>query len=191
MNPDLVLVLDAAAFAADKHRRQRRKDAEATPYINHPLALARILASEGGVSDAEVIAAALLHDTVEDTETTLAELEARFGSAVAAMVAEVTDDKALPKAERKRLQVARAAHKSPGAKLVKIADKIANLRDIAASPPADWDAARKADYVRWASEVVSGMRGTNAALEAAFDAAAAAFDQALTAAYAAVPSRRR
>lgn len=175
MNPDLVLVLDAAAFAADKHRRQRRKDAEATPYINHPLALATILAKEGGVADAEVIAAALLHDTVEDTETTPAELEARFGPTVAAIVAEVTDDKSLPKAERKRLQVTRAAHKSPGAKLVKLADKIANLRDIAASPPADWDAARKADYIRWASEVVSGMRGTNAALEAAFDAAAAAF----------------
>lgn len=176
MYPDLVLVLDAAAFAADKHRRQRRKDAEATPYINHPLALATILAKEGGVADAEVIAAALLHDTVEDTETTPAELEARFGPAVAAIVAEVTDDKSLPKAERKRLQVTRAAHKSPGAKLVKLADKIANLRDIAASPPADWDAARKANYVRWASEVVSGMRGTNAALEAAFDAAAASFD---------------
>lgn len=176
MNSDLVLVLDAAAFAADKHRRQRRKDAEATPYINHPLALATILASEGGVSDAQVIAAALLHDTVEDTETTPAELEARFGPTVAGIVAEVTDDKSLPKLERKQLQVARAAHKSPGARLVKLADKIANLRDIAASPPADWDAARKADYVRWASEVVAGMRGTNAALEAAFDAAAAAFD---------------
>ena len=174
MNPDLALVLDAAAFAADKHRRQRRKDAEATPYINHPLTLATVLAREGGVADAEVIAAALLHDTVEDTETTLAELEARFGGGVAGMVAEVTDDKSLPKAERKRLQIARAAHKSPGAKLVKLADKIANLRDIAVSPPADWDQARKAAYVRWASEVVAGLRGTNAALEAAFDAAAAA-----------------
>lgn len=176
MNPDLVLVLDAATFAADKHRRQRRKDAEATPYINHPLSLATILAREGGIADAEVIAAALLHDTVEDTETTPAELEARFGANVAGMVAEVTDDKSLPKLERKRLQVARAAHKSPGARLVKLADKIANLRDIAASPPVDWDAARKAEYVRWASDVVAGMRGTNAALEAAFDEAVAAFD---------------
>ena len=92
---------------------------------------------------------------------------------MAAIVAEVTDDKALPKAERKQLQIAHAAHKSPGAKLVKLADKIANLRDIAASPPADWDHARKAAYVRWAGEVVAGLRGTNTALEAAFDAAAA------------------
>jgi guanosine-3',5'-bis(diphosphate) 3'-pyrophosphohydrolase len=173
MNPDLVLILDAAAFAADRHRSQRRKDAEATPYINHPLSLASILAREGGVDAAQVIAAALLHDTVEDTETTLAEIEARFGPDVAGMVAEVTDDKSLPKLERKRLQVARAAHKSPGARLVKLADKIANLRDLAGSPPADWDAARKAEYVRWAREVVAGLRGTNAALEAAFDAAAA------------------
>lgn len=174
MNLDLVLVLDAAAFAAEKHRRQRRKDADATPYINHPLALATILAREGGVSDAEVIAAALLHDTMEDTETTPAELEARFGPNVAGMVAEVTDDKSLPKLERKRLQVAHAAHKSLGAKLVKLADKIANLRDIAAYPPTDWDQARKAGYVRWASEVVAGLRGVNPALEAAFDTAAAA-----------------
>ncbi len=174
MNPDLVLVLDAAAFAAEKHRRQRRKDAEATPYINHPLVLATILAREGGVADADVIAAALLHDTVEDTETTPAELEVRFGTRVAGMVAEVTDDKLLPKAERKQLQIAHAPGKSHGAKLVKLADKIANLRDLAVSPPADWDQARKADYVRWAGEVVAGLRGTNPALEAAFDAAAAA-----------------
>ncbi len=175
MNPDLVLILDAAAFAADKHRRQRRKDAEATPYINHPLALATILAREGGVADAEVIAAALLHDTVEDTETTPAEIAARFGAGVAEIVAEVTDDKALPKQERKARQVTHAAQASPGAKLVKLADKIANLRDLAVSPPADWDHARKAGYVRWAGEVVAGLRGTNPALEAAFDAAAAAF----------------
>lgn len=174
MNPDLVLVLDAAAFAADKHRRQRRKDAEATPYINHPLTLATILAREGGVADPEVIAAALLHDTVEDTQTTPDELEERFGANVAGMVAEVTDHKSLTKAERKQLQIVRAAHKSPGARLVKLADKIANLRDIAASPPADWDQARKAEYAAWASKVVAGMRGTNPALEAAFDAAAAA-----------------
>ncbi|OYU35935.1 HD domain-containing protein [Novosphingobium sp. PASSN1] len=174
MNPDLVLVLDAAVFAAEKHRRQRRKDADATPYINHPLALATILAREGGISDAETIAAALLHDTVEDTETTLAELEACFGANVAGIVAEVTDDKSLPKLERKRLQVLRAAHKSSGAKLVKLADKIANLRDLAASPPADWDDRRKADYANWAQEVVTGLRGANPALEAAFDAAVAA-----------------
>lgn len=176
MNPELVLVLDAAAFAADKHRRQRRKDAEATPYINHPLMLATILAREGGVGDPAIIAAALLHDTVEDTETTPAELEVRFGADVAGIVAEVTDDKSLPKLERKRLQIARAGHKSHGAKLVKLADKIANLRDLAAAPPTDWDQTRRADYVRWARDVVAGLRGTNSALEAAFDAAAAALD---------------
>jgi GTP diphosphokinase / guanosine-3',5'-bis(diphosphate) 3'-diphosphatase len=92
MCTDLVLILDAAAFAAKKHRHQRRKDAAASPYINHPLALADILAREGGVEDARVIAAALLRDTLEDTETTLSELEARFGKRVAAIVAEVTDD---------------------------------------------------------------------------------------------------
>lgn len=169
MESDLALVLRAAAFAADKHRLQRRKDAEASPYINHPLALADILAREGGVADATVIAAALLHDTVEDTETTVEELKLAFGARIAGIVAEVTDDKSLPKAERKRLQVAKAGAKSPEAKLVKLADKISNLRDILAVPPANWGEERKREYFEWAINVVDGLRGVNPQLEAAFD----------------------
>jgi len=165
----LALVLDAASFAADRHRQQRRKDVDASPYINHPLALARILALEAGVSDPQVIAAALLHDTVEDTETSLEELETRFGELVARIVAEVTDDKLKPKAERKRLQVEKAATKSSEAKLVKLADKISNLRDIVASPPADWPQQRKSEYFKWAKDVVSGLRGVSPQLEVAFD----------------------
>lgn len=169
MNNDLILILNAASFAADKHRRQRRKDADASPYINHPLALADILAREGGVEDATVIAAALLHDTVEDTETSIEEIEDRFGKRVASIVAEVTDDKSLPKEERKRLQVVKSATKSHGAKLVKLADKTANLRDLVATPPANWSEERRAQYFDWAREVVEGLRGCNAALEASFD----------------------
>jgi guanosine-3',5'-bis(diphosphate) 3'-pyrophosphohydrolase len=168
---DLALVMRAASFAADRHRRQRRKDAEASPYINHPLALADLLAGEGGISDPIVLAAALLHDTVEDTETTLEEIAAGFGAEVAAIVAEVTDDKSLPKAERKRLQVAKAAGKSERAKLVKLADKICNLRDIAATPPAGWSVERRRDYFGFAAEVVDGLRGVSPALERLFDEA--------------------
>ncbi len=171
MNKDLILILDAASFAAARHSQQRRKDADASPYINHPLALADILAREGGVEDATVIAAALLHDTVEDTETSIEEIEERFGEPVASIVAEVTDDKSLPKAERKRLQVVKSVTKSHGAKLVKLADKTANLRDLAAAPPADWSAERRAQYFDWAREVVEGLRGCNPALEKAFDEA--------------------
>ena len=169
MNDGPALILDAAAFAADKHRKQRRKDKGASPYINHPIGLAALLANDGGVSDARVLAAALLHDTIEDTVTTAAELEERFGSAIKDIVLEVTDDKSLPKAERKQLQVAHAPHISREAKLVKLADKICNLRDILASPPADWPASRKQQYFEWAHDVVAGLRGTNAALEAIFD----------------------
>ena len=169
MNADLILILDAASFAANKHRLQRRKDADASPYINHPLSLATILAKEGGVEDAKVIAAALLHDTVEDTDTTIEEIEARYGNRVAGIVAEVTDDKTLDKAERKRLQVLKSASKSPGAKLVKLADKISNLRDLISAPPSDWSDERKSEYFNWAKEVVSGLRGTNPHLDAAFD----------------------
>ncbi len=128
---DLALLFRALAFAAHKHRDQRRKDAEASPYINHPIALAEVLAGEGGIADVEVLAAALLHDTIEDTDTRFEELEREFGARIAGMVAEVTDDKNLEKSERKRLQVEHAAGISPGAKLVKLADKICNLRDVA------------------------------------------------------------
>lgn len=164
------LLLRAVAFAAHKHRDQRRKDVGASPYINHPIALATVLAEEGGISDPNVLCAAVLHDTVEDTDTSEAELAATFGPAIAAIVMEVTDDKTLEKAERKRLQVEHAAHISREAKLVKLADKICNLRDILASPPADWSAARKADYFAWAGAVVDNLRGVHPGLEALFDA---------------------
>jgi guanosine-3',5'-bis(diphosphate) 3'-pyrophosphohydrolase len=167
-NP-LAALVQAVAFAADKHRNQRRKDAEASPYINHPIALANLLANEGSVQDVTVLCAAVLHDTIEDTETTADELRALFGEQVASVVLEVTDDKSLGKAERKQLQIEHAAHCSPQAKLVKLADKICNLRDLLASPPADWSPERKADYFDWAANVVAGLRGAHPGLEAVFD----------------------
>lgn len=170
---DIATILRAIAFAADKHRDQRRKDADASPYINHPIELARVLASEGGISDAAVLCAAALHDTIEDTDTTAEELEREFGREIAEIVAEVTDDKDLDKAERKRLQIEHAAHASPKAKLVKLADKICNVRDILASPPAGWNASRRHEYVDWAAAVVDGLRGVHPPLEALFDAVVA------------------
>lgn len=167
----LARVLDALAFAAEKHRDQRRKDAHAAPYINHPIALAQVLCREGKVCDADVICGALLHDTLEDTDTTAEELEARFGEHVRAIVEQVSDDKSLPKQERKRLQIVHAAGISDAAKLVKLADKICNLRDVADNPPSGWGLARRQDYFDWAKEVVDRLRGVHPWLEAAFDAA--------------------
>ena len=167
----LSLILKALEFAALKHRDQRRKDALASPYINHPIALANVLTREGGVSDPVVMAEALLHDTVEDTETTPAELREVFGDRIAGIVEEVTDDKNLPKAERKRLQVERAAHISREAKLVKLADKICNVRDVAYHPPAKWDLTRRREYFEWAKAVVDQMRGLHPGLERKFDEA--------------------
>src|SRR5438876_5314959 len=143
-------ILDALQFAAHKHRDQRRKDLEASPYINHPIAVANVLWREGGVQNPDVICAALLHDTIEDTDTQVGELRERFGKKVAAIVSEVTDDKSLDKATRKRLQVEHAPTLSREAKLVKLADKICNLRDMAASPPATWPASRQREYFDWA-----------------------------------------
>lgn len=159
----------AVAFASEKHRNQRRKDAEASPYINHPIALANVLANEGGIADVTVLVAAILHDTIEDTETTADELTVLFGSEVTWVVLEVTDDKSLEKHVRKQRQVDHAPHLSTAAKLVKLADKICNLRDILASPPAEWPAERKSEYFHWAAAVVAGMRGVHSGLEAVFD----------------------
>lgn len=167
---DVELVLRAAAFAAHKHRRQYRKDPDETPFINHPLAVARVLSNDGGVRDPEILAAALLHDTIEDTPTVYDDLAERFGERVAGLVVELTDDKRLPKQARKLEQVRHAPGLSPGAKLVKLADKLCNLREIIESPPASWSAARRADYFTWSKEVVDGVRGANPALERAFDA---------------------
>lgn len=164
-------LISAIAFAAHKHRDQRRKDIPASPYINHPIALANVLANEGHVVDETVLIAAVLHDTLEDTDTTEDELVHAFGREIADIVLEVTDDKSLPKTERKRLQVVNAASISRGAKLVKLADKICNLRDIAASPPAGWSLERRQAYFDWARAVVDGMRGTHPVLEAIFDEA--------------------
>ena len=168
---DIALVLRASAFAAHKHRNQRRKDVEASPYINHPLTLANVLANEGGVADTVTLCAALLHDTVEDTDTTADELTQAFGPEIGGVVLEVTDDRSLPKAERKRLQVEHAATISDRAKLVKLADKISNLRDVATSPPAGWPLERRREYFDWAKSVVDRLRGAHPGLEEAFDRA--------------------
>ena len=168
---DLPLILKALEFASLKHRDQRRKDQNASPYINHPIALASVLCREGGIVDPVVQVAAILHDTLEDTQTTPEELRAEFGEKVASIVEEVTDDKNLPKAERKRLQIEHAAAISREAKLVKLADKICNVRDVADHPPARWDLARRREYFDWAKAVVDNMRGTHAELERRFDEA--------------------
>ena len=164
-------LLQAIAFAAEKHRNQRRKDADASPYINHPIALASLLSQTGGVDDLVVLQAAILHDTIEDTETTYEEILAVFGKEVADVVMEVTDDKSLEKARRKQLQIDHAPHKSRAAALVKLADKTSNLRDVASSPPPEWSLERRREYFDWAKRVVDGLPKVNAALEAAFDAA--------------------
>lgn len=164
-------LIRALAFAAEKHRHQRRKDAQASPYINHPIQLAEVLALEAGIEDERVLVAAILHDTIEDTETTPAELERLFGQEVRNIVLEVTDDKDLSKAARKQAQIDHAPGLSRRAKLVKLADKICNLRDMAGHPPADWSLARRREYFDWAKAVVDGVRGVHPELERIFDTA--------------------
>jgi GTP diphosphokinase / guanosine-3',5'-bis(diphosphate) 3'-diphosphatase len=168
---DLGLIFRALRFAADKHRFQRRKDPERSPYINHPIDLANVLVDEAAVTDKVVLVAAILHDTVEDTDTTIDEITAAFGAEVSEVVAEVTDDKSLPKAERKRLQEVHAPQVSFRAQQLKLADKIANLRDIAARPPEGWSLERRREYFDWAKRVVDGLRGRHERLEAIFDEA--------------------
>ena len=167
---DTAFIIRAAAFAAHKHRNQRRKDADASPYINHPLSLARVLSVEGGITDVETICAALLHDTIEDTDTTPEELKNEFGARICALVIEVTDDTSLSKVERKLAQIKHAAQLSDKAKRVKIADKICNLRDVAMNPPDNWPLERKQEYFHWAKRVIDKLRGVDKRLETIFDA---------------------
>jgi (p)ppGpp synthase/HD superfamily hydrolase len=171
MSKDVVAIARAMDFAARKHAGQRRKGKAAEPYVNHLAEVARLVAEATGGNDPVAVLGALLHDTVEDTGTTGAELEQEFGAEVAALVAEVTDDRTLPKAERKQMQVDKAPHKSARAKMIKLADKTSNLRSIAASPPLDWDWERQRDYYEWARRVAEGCRGVNAQLERWFDEA--------------------
>ena len=178
MKSDLKLLLRALDFAARKHRDQRRKDRAASPYINHPIALLQILAVEAGVTDADVLCAAVLHDVIEDCAHSdaeraerEAEIEAQFGPQVLDIVRDVTDDKDLPRAERKQQQIDHARQLVHGAKLVKLADKTANLRDVAHNPPATWPLERRREYFDWAKQVVDGLRGVHPTLEGAFDAA--------------------
>jgi (p)ppGpp synthase/HD superfamily hydrolase len=139
--------------------------------VNHLAEVAALLAETAETPDPWLVAAGWLHDTVEDTETEREELAASFGAEIAGVVAEVTDDKSLHKAERKRLQIETAPHKSTRAKALKIADKISNVRSLIVSPPDNWQRARLIDYVDWAEQVVAGCRGVNARLEALFDQA--------------------
>jgi (p)ppGpp synthase/HD superfamily hydrolase len=165
---DFSLFVSALKFGAHKHRWQRRKDAEQTPYFNHPINVAEILWGIGGVRDITILSAAPLHDVIEDTETLPEEVERDFGKVVRSLILEVTDDKSLAKETRKELQVQHAPHLSPGAKLIKIADKICNIKDVVYSPPPTWSIERRLEYLAWAERVVKAMNGCNERLEEEF-----------------------
>lgn len=162
------LVLKAAQFAALKHRDQRRKDVESSPYIIHPITVALAIAEIGCIEEQEILAAALLHDTLEDTDTSASELDEIFGETVRQYVEEVTDDKSLPKEERKQKQIEHAAALSMGATLIKLGDKISNVSDVTLSPPAGWDTERRKQYLDWAEAVINNCPKVNSNLEELF-----------------------
>ena len=170
---DFGKVLKALQFAARKHRDQRRKGGLHAPYINHPIDVTEILWRVGKVRDVVTLLGALLHDTIEDTLTSPDEIREQFGEEVLAVVLEVTDDKSLPKAERKRLQIVNAPHKSPRARQIKLADKISNVTEMTNDPPTDWTTERRKEYLDWTERVISGLRGQNPDLEAVYDRALA------------------
>jgi guanosine-3',5'-bis(diphosphate) 3'-pyrophosphohydrolase len=166
---DIALLLKALKFAAFKHRDQRRKDETASPYINHPIAVAETLWEKGGIRDVATLVAGILHDILEDTDTSSEELQREFGLEVCSIVEELTDDKGMPRAARKLLQLENSGNISRRAKYIRIADKISNVEDIVHSPPARWSLKRREDYVIWAGKVVDALRGANENLERYFD----------------------
>lgn len=157
-------IMKTTNFAAVKHKTQLRKDG-ITPYINHPINVAYILTEEAGITDTDIIQAALLHDTVEDTDTTFKEIEELFGNRIKSIVAEVTDDKMLSKEIRKQAQIDNAACLSYEAKVIKLADKLSNLRDLETTIPIGWSKERVQEYFEWAAKVVQQLKGTNEKLE--------------------------
>ncbi len=169
MNDELGMIFKALRFSAEKHNDQRRRDSKSSPYINHPIQVAETLWNIGGVRDTAVLVAAILHDTIEDTDATPAEIRYEFGEEVLGLVLEVTDDKSLPKEVRKQMQVENSAKKSPKAKLIKLADKICNVYDLVHHPPANWSLSRKQEYLLWSEKVIKGLRGANKPLEAHYD----------------------
>lgn len=166
---DLTLIFQAITFAADKHQHQRRKNQQATPYINHPIGVMETLWRVGQVQHIPTLVAAVLHDTIEDTDATPVEIETLFGAEVRALVEEVSDDKLLPKMVRKQLQIEHAPHLSLHAKEIKLADKLMNAYDVSHNPPANWPQERIHEYLDWTEKVVIGLRGVNPALEAEYD----------------------
>lgn len=169
MDDSVGQLLKAMQFAAYKHNDQRRKDSRSSPYINHPIGVAETLWSVGEVRDLDLLIASILHDTIEDTATSPEEIRAHFGEDALSLVLEVTDDKSLPDNVRKQKQVESAPHKSPRAKLLKLADKICNVRDLIDSPPRGWSLMRRQEYLLWTERVVAGLRGANARLENLYD----------------------
>ncbi len=162
-------ILKAASFAAERHAAQKRKGAAGEPYVNHLLEVAHLVSTALSEPDTNLVIAALLHDTIEDVGVSKDELAETFGDDVAGLVAEVTDDKSLPKAERKRLQVVTAPSKSVRAQILKLADKISNLRAIMSSPPPDWSLERRREYFAWAKQVVDGFTAPNPLLKEEFE----------------------
>lgn len=166
---NLNTLLAAASFAAKKHSFQKRKGADGEPYINHPLEVVNLLANVGKIEDYDILIAALLHDTIEDTKTTKEEIAELFGKKVCGYILEVTDDKSLPKEVRKQLQIEHAPNLSDGAKQIKLGDKISNITDVTNNPPDGWTLERRIEYITWGENVVAGLRGVNANLEIYFD----------------------
>ncbi len=166
---DVERILTALRFSSIQHCHQRRKGEDSTPYINHPIEVAETLARIGGVKDSDILIAAILHDTIEDTGATGEQIEEMFGVRVRGFVEEVTDDKSLPKQERKQKQIEHAPHLSNEAKQIKLADKSSNVKEITQNPPADWSLERKSQYLDWGERVVAGLRGVNKNLDDYFD----------------------
>jgi guanosine-3',5'-bis(diphosphate) 3'-pyrophosphohydrolase len=165
----LRLASEAADFAARRHSGKARKGRGNEPYVNHLAEVANLLAAATEGKDAELVAAGWLHDTIEDTGATAQELDQTFGPRVAGLVAEVTDDMSLPKEQRRKKQVADATKKSSGARLIKIADKISNIRARIRPHPGPNEREDLIDYLTWAEAVVAGCRGVNAMLDRTFD----------------------
>ncbi|EFO18322.1 hypothetical protein LOAG_10172 [Loa loa] len=163
------LIIEAVDLAARRHRQQRRKDAAQTPYVNHPIGVAYILTSEGQITDTTTIIAAILHDIVEHTKTTDEEIRKMFGDEIADIVKECTMVRSMKREARMKSELEKASKLSHKAKLVQLADKLNNIRDIERGTPLGWTKQHVTEYIIFAKDLLSKIRGIHGPLESALD----------------------
>jgi len=164
---DAEAVLGAAIFATEKHKSQVRSNEKKTPYIIHPIEVADLVMKIGHVYDKDVLITALLHDVMDDTQTTYEQITSLYGTKVSSYLEEMTSKQGLSLKEQKKQQIMQAFRQNPSVAIIKLSDKLSNLKTLATSPPPSWSRDRIDQYFQWAQTVIENLPESNQLLKKA------------------------